>query len=139
MAPPPGAAGRDILKGMFPARLSIAVLLSLALSGCYATLHGSQSTGSGATASTTSGHVGGTARFAGGSASFSSGQPVSPNAPGGHLALGKGASAVLIVGLVLADLVNYLSGGPRPTPLPADARIMDTCSCYQEPAMGNGQ
>ena len=114
-----------------PARAGLAILVSLTLSGCFVKVHGVESTGGGAHTTATSSHVGGAARFSNGAASFSSGQRVSPSAPGGQVSLGKGASGVLIVGLVIADLVNYLVGAPAPTPLPPDAKIMDTCSCYK--------
>lgn len=119
------------------ARAGIVILLSLTLSGCFVKVHGVESTGGAARTTATSSQVGGAARFSNGSASFSSGQRVSPSAPGGQVSLGKGASGVLIVGLVIADLVNYIVGAPGPKPLPPDAKIMDTCSCYQKPVTGN--
>lgn len=119
-------------------RAVFALVICIPLTGCYVKMHGNQSTSGGTTTTTTSSQVGGSARFAGGRASFSSGQPVSPNAPGGHLKLSGGAAAVLVVGVVIADLVNYVRGEPQPRPLPADARVMDTCSCfgYQPPVTG---
>lgn len=120
-----------------PARISILLLLPLALSGCFVKVSGLETAGGGSRATTTSSQVAGSARFSHGAASFSSGPRVSPGAPGGHATLGKGASAVLIVGLVLADLVNYIAGTSGPKPLPPGERIMDTCSCYQKPVTGN--
>jgi len=64
---------------------------------------------------------------------FSSGQVPPAHAPGGHLRLSGEAAAILVVGLVLADLLNYIRGEPRPRPLASDARISETCSCYQKP------
>lgn len=114
------------------ARTGFALLLSLALTGCYVKIHGVESTGGGATVTTTSSQAGGTARFSGGQASFSSGPRTSPGATGGHISLGKGASAVVVVGLVFADLLDYIAGTPAPKPLSPDERIMETCSCFQK-------
>jgi hypothetical protein len=122
-----------------PARLSILLVLPLALSGCFVKVSGLETAGGGSRATTTSSQVAGSARFSHGAASFSSGPRVSPNAPGGHATLGKGASGVLIVGLVFADFWNYVVGPAHPRPLPPGERIMDTCSCYQKPAMSDEQ
>jgi len=113
------------------ARTAMTALLCLALSGCYVKLHGLQSTSGGVTTTTTSSTVTGSAKVAGGKVSFSSGLAVPPNAPGGHLVLSRGASAVLILGLVIADAVNYMSAklGVKP-PQAQAASISETCSCY---------
>jgi hypothetical protein len=113
-------------------RALLAMLLSLALPGCYVKMHGVQSTSGGTTTTVTSSQVRGSASFAGGKASFSSGQVPARGAPGGHLYLGQGASLVLITGIVLADLFGYILGAPKPRELPADTKIMDTCSCYRK-------
>jgi hypothetical protein len=118
---------------------AFAILLCISLSGCYAKLHGVEMSAGGTATTTTSGQVSGSARLSGGSASFSSGQRVSPGASGGQVSLGKAASGVLIVGLVLADWINTIAGTPQPRPLRADERIMETCSCYQKPAKGDEQ
>lgn len=120
-----------------PARISVLLVLPLALSGCFVKVSGLETTGGGTRTTTTSSQVAGTAKFSHGAASFSSGPRVSPNAPGGHATLGKGASGVLIVGLVFADLWNYIAGAPQPKPLPPGEKIMDTCSCYQKPGIEN--
>ena len=121
-----------------PGRVLLSALACLALSGCYVAVHGTQSTSGGSTTSTTSSQVAGAARFSNGVVSISSGPRVAPGTPGGTVSLGKGASGVVVVGLVFADLVNYIVGAAAPRPLPADARIMETCSCYQQqPAMGH--
>jgi hypothetical protein len=113
-------------------RASLALLVPLALAGCYATLHGNQSTNGGTTTTVTSGQVSGSARFAGGRASFSSGQPVPANASGGTVRLSGSAAAVLVVGLVIADLVNYIRGEPKPVQRADGAAIAETCSCYKK-------
>src|SRR5919106_174165 len=106
-----------ILAGMsFPRAASVALLL-LSLPGCHATLYGNQSTGSGATTTTTASQVGGSATFSGGRVSFSSGQPVPPNAPGGTFKLSGSAAGALVVGVVLADLFHSMAGPSQPRPL----------------------
>ena len=117
------------------ARFPIAVLLCLALPGCYVKTYGVQSTGNGTNATVTSSQVGGAAKFSGGRASFSSGQPVSPAAPGGHATLSRGGSAIVAVGLVFTETLYYLGAlfGPRPQFAPPADSIADTCSCSQKP------
>ena len=119
-----------------PARISILLVLPLALSGCFVKVSGVESSSGGSRTTTTSSQVAGTAKFSHGAASFSSGPRVSPGAPGGHATLGKGAAGVVIVGLVFADLWSYIVGPSHPKPLPPGERIMDTCSCYQKPVNG---
>ncbi len=112
-------------------RLLIALPLCLALSGCYVVLSGHQSTSGGATTTTTAAATNvnvsaGSARLG---ASF--GTPPAPNAPGGQLALSRGASALLLLGVVIADAINNL-GAPDAAPRPGARRasIAETCSCY---------
>lgn len=114
------------------ARTATAAFLCLALSGCYVNLYGVQSTSGGTTTTTTASQVSGSAKFSGGKIAFSSGQVPPPGAPGGHAYLGKGASALLVTGVVIADLVNYIRGEPKAKALPAGTQIMETCSCYQK-------
>lgn len=111
-------------------RTAILLLFCLALSGCYVKLHGHQSTSGGVTTTTTSSTVTGSAKASGAKVSFSSGTPVSPSAPGGHLSLNRGASAVLVLGLVIADFINYLGAKPATQAAPREA-ISETCSCYK--------
>lgn len=121
------------------ARTTVTVLLCLTLSGCYVKMYGNQSTSGGTTATTTSSQVSGSTKFAGGKASFSSGQPVSTSAQGGYVKLSGNAAAVLVVGLVIADLVNYIRGEPQAKPLAPGTAISHTCSCYgyQPPVAGD--
>jgi len=115
-------------------RTAIAVLLSLALPGCHATMYGYQSTGGGATTTVTSSQVSGAASFSGGRVAFSSGgQPISPNARGGYVKLSGSAAGVLVVGLVLADFLSTFRGQPQPKPLAPGTEIAHTCSCYKKP------
>ena len=122
---------------MIPARCSIILLACLALSGCYVATYGNQSVNGGATSTNTSSQVGATAKFSAGRASFSSGQPVSPGAPGGQVSLSRGGSAIIAVGLVVAEAVQYLGAllSPAPESVPQAVSIADTCSCYQKPVM----
>jgi len=121
-------------------RAVIVLLLCVPLAGCAVTMYGNQSTSGGTTATTTSSQVSGSAQGANYKASFSSGgRPVSPKAPGGYVSVSGNAAAVLVVGLVIADLVNYIRGEPQAKPLPPGTAISHTCSCYgyQPPVAGD--
>jgi len=105
--------------------LSLILLpLFLALAGCSVALHGHRTTSGGATTTTAS-----AATRAG--ASF--GTPAPRGAPGGQLRLSGGAAAVLVLGLVVAETINYFSarsaGQPQSSSGPQHS-IADTCSCY---------
>ena len=114
--------------------IALIALVCTALPGCSVRMHGNQSVSGGTATATTSSQVSGSTSFSGGKASFSSGgQPVSPGAPGGHVAASGSAAAVVVGIVMLADLLNYFRGEPQPRPLPAGTKIMDTCSCYQKP------
>ena len=123
---------------MIPARCLIVLLACLALSGCYVKTYGNQSIGGGTT-TTTSSQVGATAKFSAGKASFSSGQAVSLAAPGGHVSLSRGGSAIVAVGLVFAEAVHYLGAlfSPRTSAVPLADSIADTCSCYKKEVIGD--
>jgi hypothetical protein len=60
------------------------------------------------------------------------GTPPGRNATGGQVALPRGASAVLVLSLVIADTVNYLAArlGGAPQSEAQRASIAKTCSCY---------
>ncbi len=110
----------------------LALAAGLLASGCAVTLHGHESAGQGATISSSVSAAGqsGHARVG---ASF--GLPASPRAPGGTLALTRGASAVLLLGLVLGDVAEYLGSTSRDAAEPVPGRtaaggISHTCSCY---------
>jgi hypothetical protein len=117
-------------------RAVIVLLLCVPLAGCAVTMHGNQSTSGGTTTTVTSSQVSGSTQGANYKASFSSGgRPVSPRSPGGYVSVSGNswsAAAVLVVGVVFADLVNYLRGEPQAKPLPAGTAISHTCSCYQK-------
>lgn len=112
-------------------RAILAVLISALLAGCSVRMYGNPSTSGGTATTTTASQVSGSVKFSGGRVAYSSGQVPPPSAPGGHVYLGREASAALVLGLVVADLVNFFRGGPRPQPLAGDARIAHTCSCYK--------
>jgi len=119
---------------VYPARCLTVFLVCLALPGCYMKSYGLQSTGGGSNTTITSSQVVATAKFSNGAAAFSSGQPVSPAAPGGQVALGRSGTAIVAVGLVFAETVHYLGALFRPGPPAAPTgSIAETCSCYQKP------
>jgi hypothetical protein len=117
-------------------RAAIVLLLCVPLTGCAVTMYGNQSTSGGTTTTVTSGQVSGSTQGANYKASFSSGgRPVSPGASGGYVSVSGNsgnAAAVLVVGLVIADLVNYIRGAPQAKPLPPGTAISHTCSCYKK-------
>jgi hypothetical protein len=106
----------------------------LLLPGCAVNLHGSQSGGAGASTVTTGSSLQATAGAgqARVGASFGSSPPA--GAPGGQIGFSRGAAAVLIVGLVIAEAAEFLAaqfrGPSAPLRQPASASIADTCSCY---------
>lgn len=113
-------------------RLLMSLPLCLALSGCYVVLSGHQSTSGGATTTTTAAATNvnvsaGSARLG---ASF--GAPPAPNASGGQLALSRGPSVLLLLGVVIADVINHLGAPSDAAPRPGTRRasIAETCSCY---------
>ena len=115
----------------------VVAIFCLVLSGCYVKASGNQSTSGGTTTTTTSGQVGGTTNFSGGRASFSSGgNPVSPRASGGSVAVSGNAAAVLLIGVGIVEFLNYVAGTTPPKPRPPGAAIGHTCSCYKKPVSG---
>ena len=109
------------------------LFLSAVLAGCAAQLHGNQATSGGTTATTSSSAVVASSSGSNARAGVSFGQPVPLSAPGGHLSVNGGGAvaAVMLVGAVVAEFLYSLRGGEPPVkPLPPDARILHTCSCY---------
>jgi hypothetical protein len=109
------------------------VLISLALSGCSVALSGHQSTGSAAASTTTAAATHGHASIGSAKVSASFGTPAPAGSPGGQISFSRGASAVLILGLVVAEVVNYFSSpSADATPFRSDPgrSIASTCSCY---------
>ena len=115
---------------------TVVIVLCVALSGCAVQLHGNQSGSGTTTSSAVAASTGGSNVRAG----FSSGQAVSGAAPGGQLSVNGGGgtvAAVLLVGAIVVDFLNSLGAvQAQVKPLPPDARISHTCSCYgwQPPA-----
>jgi hypothetical protein len=116
-------------------RAVLAAPLCVALSSCTIALHGHQSTSGGVSTTTTSSNLAGGMKASGAKVSFSSGPAVPANAPGGQVVLSRGAAAVLILGLVIADAVNFFSArlGAKPQQLQGPGEsIAETCSCYRK-------
>lgn len=111
----------------------------LVTSGCAVKMHGAQSTGAGSTTSVSSSQLSGSKGFSGGKASFSSGSTAAPRTGGAHVSLGKGPTAVLVIGLLIADAVDYFGSkfGATAKQEPRTDSILETCSCYKEPVTGN--
>lgn len=109
------------------------------LPGCAVHLHGRQATGAGTSATVTgssfnAGASAGQARFG---AAF--GPPPPQGASGGQISFSRGAAAVLLLGLVIAETVDFIGAqfrqthGTAPAAPPARASrasIAETCSCY---------
>src|SRR5512147_2867993 len=90
-----------------------AVLAIAALPACSVALHGEQSAGDGASATATSSSVrlGASGNNYALGASF--GRAIPPTAPGGYVSVSTGsAAAALVLGIVLVNAIDYLSGGP---------------------------
>ncbi|MBX3666359.1 MAG: hypothetical protein KF834_11795 [Burkholderiales bacterium] len=115
-------------------RLALIALLFL-LHGCAVTLHGQQTTGGGQSATTTGSSVQGGARIGNARVGGSFGAPPPANAAGGQVSFSRGASAVLVLGVLIAGAVDEIGTWFRS---PAAARaerlsgepISQTCSCY---------
>ena len=111
------------------------ILLVLAvLPGCAVTLHGNQTTGGGSTATTTGSNVQAGKQFGNARVGGSFGIPPPAHAAGGQVRFSSGASAALVVALVIAGTVDTISdwmrpAAPRMERLPA-GNISQTCSCY---------
>lgn len=114
-------------------RVSVLLPLCLVLSGCSVALHGNQATSGGATTTTTSAATSGQTSVGPARVSTSFGTPAPQGAAGGQVAFPRGASAVLLLGLVIAETVNYLGAKFSDAPPASSApqrSIADTCSCY---------
>jgi len=111
------------------------IALLLLLHGCAVTLHGQQTTGGGQSASTIGSSVQGGARIGNARIGGAFGAPPPANAAGGQISLSRGASAVLVLGVLIAGAVDEIGAWFRS---PAAARaerlpeepISQTCSCY---------
>ncbi|MBY0269748.1 MAG: hypothetical protein K2X06_07775 [Burkholderiales bacterium] len=110
------------------------LLVLVLLPGCAVTLHGNQTTGGGSTATTTGSSVQAGKQFGNARVGGSFGSPPAAQAAGGQLRLSSGASAVLVVGLVIAGTVEAISDWMRPAAQRAErlptGNISQTCSCY---------
>ena len=112
----------------------VIIAVMAALPGCAVTLHGNQTSGGGSTAITTGSSVQGGRQIGNARVGGSFGASPAAHAAGGQVTFSRGASAVLVVGLVIAGTVDTISDWMRPTApraerLPA-GNISQTCSCY---------
>lgn len=116
------------------------LLIGLMLPGCAVNLHGRQSTSAGTSTTVTGSSF--SAGASAGQAQFSAafGSPPPQGAGGGQIGFSRGAAAVLLVGLVIAETVDFIGaqlrqthGVPPAAAQPARApraSIAETCSCY---------
>ncbi|MBX3651593.1 MAG: hypothetical protein KF771_09490 [Burkholderiales bacterium] len=115
-------------------RLALIALLLL-LHGCAVTLHGQQTTGGGQSATTAGSSVQGGARIGNARVGGSFGAPRPAHAAGGQVSFSRGASAVLVLGVLIAGAVDEIGTWLRsPATLQAErlpeGTISQTCSCY---------
>src|SRR5690606_37557577 len=119
--------------GMF--RPALIIVLLLALPGCAVSLHGQQTTGGGQAATTLGSSVQGGTRIGNARIGGSFGAPRAAHAGGGQVTFSRGASAVLVLGVLIAGAIDEI-GGWLKSPAPAMAErtpeggISHTCSCY---------
>ena len=112
------------------------LLLTLALlSGCAVTLYGNQTSGGGSTSTTTGSSVQGAKTIGKARVSGSFGAAPAPNAQGGQVHFSKGASAVLVMGVIIAGTVDAIGNWFKPAAqrierLPDSGPVSQTCSCY---------
>ena len=115
-------------------KILAALLLIAALPACTVALHGRQSSGGGATTTTVSSSGSASASGSNYAVRAFFGRPVPPGAPGGHLSVSTGGAAVaVLVGIVVANAIDYLSGGPAggtSASASANRPILHTCSCF---------
>ena len=113
----------------------IMLLALVALSGCAVTLHGNQTSGGGSTSTTTGSSVQGAKTIGNARVSGSFGSAPAPGAPGGQVHFSKGASAVLVLGVLIAGTVDAISDwfkpvSPRIERAADSGPVSQTCSCY---------
>lgn len=119
-------------------RLAAALALCAAASGCAVTMHGNQTSGGGTTTTTVGSSVNASASSGHARVGASFGSPPPANAPGGSASFSRSAAGVLVIGLAIGDLLNYVGGQVRrssglpvrPAPVVPDENISRTCSCY---------
>lgn len=112
------------------------LLLCQALAGCAVNLHGNQTAGNGASTTTFASSVNAGAKAGQANFSASFGSPSPPGAVGGQVGFSRGTAAIVILGLVIAETVDFIGSqfsASRPAALTSvapRASIADTCSCY---------
>lgn len=116
-------------------RLTLIAVLLLVLPGCAVSLHGQQTTGGGQAATTLGSSVQGGTRIGNARIGGSFGAPRPAHVSGGQVTFSRGASAVLVLGVLIAGAIDEL-GDWLKSPAPATAErlpeggISHTCSCY---------
>lgn len=115
-------------------RLALITVFFL-LPGCAVTLHGQQTLGGGQSATTVGSSVQGAARIGNARVGGAFGAPRPAQAAGGQLSLSRGASAVLVLGVLIAGAVDEIGTWFRSPAMPQAERlpegpISQTCSCY---------
>jgi hypothetical protein len=117
-------------------KVFIVLLLCQVLPGCAVNLHGTQAAGNGASTTTLASSVNAGARAGQASVSASFGSSPPAGGAGGQIGFSRGAAAILLLGLVIAETVEFI-GSQFSTQQTADrssvvprASIADTCSCY---------
>lgn len=112
----------------------VIIVVMAALSGCAVTLHGNQTSGGGSTSTTTGSSVQGATRVGNARIGASFGSAPAPGTPGGQVSFSKGASAVLVLGVLIAGAADAVSDWFRPdasrSERAAGGSISQTCSCY---------
>jgi len=111
------------------------LILSGLLTGCAVTLHGVQTVSGGQSATTTGSSVQGGGRIGNARVAGSFGAPPPANAAGGQISFSRGASAVLVLGVLIAGAVDEIGNWFRSPAVPGVERlpeqpISQTCSCY---------
>ncbi len=112
------------------------LLLTLTLfSGCAVTLHGQQTSGGGSTSTTVGSSVRASAHSGNARVGASFGSAPAQGAPGGQLSFSRGASAVLVLAVLISGTVDVIAAWFS-TPSQSAQRaategsISQTCSCY---------
>ncbi len=114
-------------------RLALLMTL-LALSGCTVTLHGHQSSGEGRHETRTGSSLQAGKQVGNAKVGASFGQQSAAQAGGGQIRFSQGASAVVVLALVIAGTAEMISdwlkpAAPQNERLP-EGSISQTCSCY---------
>jgi hypothetical protein len=106
------------------------LLACIALSGCTVALYGNETAGAAGATGTTASHVALSSSGSNYAVRAAFGRVVPPTAPGGQVVASNGsAAAVLLLGIVIVNAVDALTGGAG-MKSSAQRPIAHTCSCY---------